>query len=446
MKSSEYPRYWDETIETMPREQIRKLQEEKLRVAVKRAYQTPFYQKKFAEVGAIPDDIKTIEDLHKLPFTTKDDLRKSQAEHPPFGDYTTVPMEQISGVYASSGSTGDPTASLLTPKDQEVWAERGARFFWAFGVRPYDVAQNMYNFQLFAGAWMIQWSMHRVGCSVITTGIGNSEKQLEIMKRFGTTFTGMTPSYAFRLAKVAEELGIDIKKELKLKKMIISGEPGASVPEIRKRIEDVWGAKVYDYPGMQEANGWSGSCEEQSGTHIAEDHFIWEVIDPETKKPVGPGERGVAVVTHLETYAQPLIRWWTDDYVIYTEDYCPCGRTWHLLPYGILGRADDMLKVSGVRVWPSGIEALLKETPGFGGEFRILKDDDTVIEETGGLKKLKLQVEYEQGINSEQLKLEVERRVKERFNITPIVELVTEGTLPRFEHKTSRIVDLRSRK
>lgn len=443
MKASEYPPYWHAEIETMSRDQMRQLQERKLRAAVRRAHGTAFYRRKLAEAGADPDDIRTLADLARLPLTTKDDLRRSQAQQPPFGDYLAVPLTDVAGIFASSGSTGEPTTALATTQDQQAWAERGARYFWAFGVRPHDVAQNMYNFQLFAGAWAVHHGMQRLGCAVITMGVGNSERQLQVMRRYGTTFTGMTPSYAFHLAGVAAQLGIDARRDLQLRSMIISGEPGASVPAVRERIEELWGARVYDWPGMQEALGWSGSCETQTGTHVAEDHFILEVLDPETRRAVGPGETGVAVLTHLEAYAQPLLRWWTDDYVVYSTDYCACGRTAHLLPCGIRGRADDMLKISGVRVWPAGIAAALQELPGFGGEFRIVKDDSTVQAASGALTRLKLRVECGSGVDREPFAAAVAAKLKGVFNLTPSVELVGEKTLPRFEHKTQRIVDER---
>jgi phenylacetate-CoA ligase len=443
MTAGEHPRYWNAEVETLSRDGLRQLQERKLADAVRRAQACGFYRRKFAEAGAAPADIRTLDDLARLPLTTKDDLRRSQSEHPPYGDYLAVPKTSVLGIYASSGSTGEPTTALATAEDHAAWAERGARFFWAFGVRPHDIAQNMYNFQLFAGAWAVHLGMQRVGCAVITMGVGNSERQLQVMQRYGTTFTGMTPSYAFHLAAVAQQMGIDIRRDLRLKRMIVSGEPGASAPAVREKIEALWGAKVYDWPGMQEALGWSGSCEAQTGTHVAEDHFILEVLDPETRRAVGPGETGVAVLTQLENHAQPLLRWWTDDYVVYSTDYCPCGRTARRLPFGILGRADDMLKISGVRVWPSGIEATLKELPGFGGEFRIVKDRTTVQENSGALVKLKLRVECGDAVDREPFAAAVAARVKAKFNVTPIVELVGERSLARFEHKTKRVVDER---
>jgi len=432
--------FWNEEMETMPRDKIRDLQEEKLLRIVKRAYQTPFYQRKFQESGITPTDIKSIEDIKKLPFTTKNEIRNSQAIHPPFGDYLTLPFDQISGIYASSGSTGQPTVALLSLKDQEVLTERSARGMWAWGIRPGDVLQNILNPQLFLGYWFSHWGANRVGASVISMGVGSSERQLEVMKRYGVTFLFVTPSYSFHLAEIAAKKGIDVKNDLKVRCLAVGGEPGGSDPNIRRKMEEEWGAKVFDCPGMQESNGWGYACSEQNGVHMNEDHFIWEVLDPETKEPVQPGERGVLVLTTLEVDAQPLIRWWTDDYVVYSEEYCKCGRTFRILPKGVLSRNDDMLKISGVRIWPAGIESVLKQISGFGGEFRIIKDETSVVKETGQLRKLKLEVEYADHVNIESFKNTIITKIKNQFNITPEIVLVGTGTLERFEHKAKRII------
>ncbi|RLB03779.1 MAG: phenylacetate--CoA ligase [Deltaproteobacteria bacterium] len=433
-------------METMPREELIKLKEKKLPEAIKRAYASPFYQKRFKEIGADPNDIKTIDDLEKLPFTTKEDLRKSQQENPPFGDYSGVSMEKISNIFASSGTTGEPTTMVITRRDVNVWAERAARIFWATGLRPDDIAQNTYNYQLFAGAWMVQWGMEKTGATLISMGVGNSKRQLITMKRYGTTYFTGTPSYALSLAEAAEKEGIDIKKELKVRNLLLSGEPGSSIPSVREKIENLWGAKVHDFPGQSEALGWSGSCEEQCGCHIIEDHFIVEIVDPETKKRVGPGQTGVAVLTHLEREAQGLIRWWTNDLTYYVEDECPCGRTGYLLPRGLSGRSDDMLKVKGVRVWPAGIEEVLRSLPSVGQEFQIILDETNVME-SGVLTKLKLRVESKESVkDTRKIEEDVITNIKARFNLTPEVEVVEPGTLPRFEMKAKRIIDTRKTK
>ena len=443
MSKDEYPKYWNEKIETMPSHDLAKLKEKKLPEAIKRACASPFYKKRFKEIGADPNDIKTMDDLEKLPFTTKEDLRRSQLKNPPFGDYCGVPMGRISNIYASSGTTGEPTSTLITAKDMAIWKERSIRFLWATGLRPYDIAINNFNYQLFAGAWMVQMGLQESGAMVISMGVGSSKRLLQTCKRYGVTYMCGTPSYAVHLAEIAEQEGIDLKSDLKVRHMMLSGEPGGSIPSVREKIEDIWDVRVHDFPGQQEALGWSASCEEQTGCHIFEDHLIVEIIDPETKKRVGPGEKGVAVLTHLERESQGLIRWWTNDETYYTEDQCPCGRTGRLLPRGILGRQDDMLKVSGVRVWPAGIEEVLKSLSNVGQEFQIILDDTNVLE-SGVLTRLKLKVEPKEAVtDTKDVAEEVKVNIKARFNITPEVDVVQPGTLPRFEFKAKRVVDLR---
>jgi phenylacetate-CoA ligase len=442
----EYPKYYNENMETMPREEMHKLKEKKLSQAIKRACDNPFYKKKFKEVGANPEDIQTIEDLKKLPFTTKEDLRESQKVLPPFGNYCSLPMEDISMINASSGTTGDPTAQLISFKDMDIWKERSARFFWAIGVRPNDICQNTLNFQLFGGVWWIQFGLWGAGATVIPFGVGSSQRQLLIMKNFGATLFLSTPSYAMALAEKAKEHGFNIERDFKLRFIGVGAEPGGSIPNVRKRIEELWKVKVHDVGGQSEAQGWYHSCEEQTGCHIIDDHFIIEFIDPDTKKTVGPGKKAVAVITHLDRRAQGLIRWWSNDLTYYEEDYCPCGRTSFILPRGVIGRGDDMLKVKGVRIWPAGVEEVLRSMPNVGEEFQIILDDTNVLE-SGALSNLNLRVESRDDVtDKEKLVVEVASKIKAHLNVKPEVEIVHPGTLPRFEMKAKRIIDLRKDK
>ena len=440
----QYRKYWNEEMETMPRENMVKYKENKLPMALERAYKSPFYKDKFDKVGLNPNDIKTIDDLQKVPFTFKEEIRESQKAFPPFGNYCGVPMEEIGMINASSGTTGEPTAQLVSYKDLDDWKERSSRFFWAIGVRPTDICQNTLNFQLFGGAWWIQLGMWGVGAAVIPFGVGGSQRQLMTMKLFGATLFLATPSYAMALAEKAHEFGYDLKKDFNLRTIGVGAEPGGSIPSVRKRIEELWGVKVHDVGGQSEAQGWYHSCEEQSGCHIIDDHFIIEVIDPDTKKAVGPGEKGIAVITHLERYGQPLVRWWSNDQTFYEEDYCPCGRTSFLLPRGVIGRGDDMLKVKGVRIWPAGVEEVFRLIPSAGEEFQIILDDTNVME-SGVLSSLKLKVEPADGITDlKTLSETVASKIKAHLNIRPEVEVVPAGSLPRFEMKAKRIIDLRT--
>jgi phenylacetate-CoA ligase len=263
------------------------------------------------------------------------------------------------------------------------------------------------------------------------------------MKHFGATLFLATPSYAIALAEKANEQGFNITKDFKLRVIGVGAEPGGSIPNVRKRIEDLWKVKVHDVGGQSEAQGWYHSCEEQIGCHIIDDHFIIEFIDPDTKKSVGPGEKAVAVITHLERRSQGLIRWWSNDLTYYEEDLCPCGRTSFILPRGVIGRGDDMLKVKGVRIWPAGVEEVLRSMSNIGDEFQIVLDDTNVME-SGALSSLKLKVEPAEGVtDTKKVAEDVATNIKARLNIRPEVEIVPVGTLPRFEMKAKRIVDLR---
>jgi phenylacetate-CoA ligase len=449
MKAQGYPRYWDERIETMPREELKKLQDKHLQETVKRAYNCEFYKSKFKEVGAEPGDIKTVEDLSGLPLISKDDdFRRDLEDHPPFGSYTCVPMEEVCHLHATSGTTGKPTAILLTGNDINLVGERAARIFWSYGVRPGDIVQSSYTYQLFVGAWSVHWGSVKIGATVIPAGGGNTERQLTTMRNFGTTVFAATPSYCQYVAETAPGYGFDMKRDSKVHTLIMSGEPGASIPSVKEKLETAWRAKGYDCPGSSEAVLWSGTCQEQIGCHVAEDHFILEVLDLETKKPVGPGQQGVAVLTTLGIEGQPLIRFRTDDLTMYTEEACPCGRTHVVLPHGITGRVDHMMKVSGIRIWPTAIESTLRSIAGVGEEFRIIINESNVSE-TGMayvLKKLKLKVEKASGVEDDiALAQEIINHFKATFNLNPEVEIVPPKTYKRFEFKALRIVDERTK-
>jgi phenylacetate-CoA ligase len=433
-------RHWSPGDELLQGDDLRKLQDRLLVELVRRAARTPFYRRRFQEARIDFSKIRGVDDLRHVPFTTKDDTRARQEEAPPWGDYTAVPFSRITNIHMSSGTTGAPTANLYTRQDYAAIAERLARACWAQGVRPGDIAQLAYTYRLFAGGWAVHIGLAKIGPAIIPVGTGGSEQQVEIMRRYGTTAFFATPSYALHLYEVCRSMGIDPRSDLKVRIMQLSGEPGASIPAVRDRIEGLWGAKVFDAPGQSEAIGWCASCGEASGPHIIPDHFIVEVLHPETKEPVQFGEPGVAVVTNLRAYAQPLLRWWTNDIVVLTDEPCLCGRPAPRLPNGFIGRADDMLKVSGTRVWPAGVESALREIDGFDGEFRIVIDS-TNLTASGTLSRLKLQVEASPSFDTENaLRERVAAQIQRRFAVSPEVEVVPAGSLERFEMKAKRVV------
>lgn len=355
-------------MECMSREDMRRLQSERLIETVKRCYENvPFYKKKMDQKGIRPEDIKSIDDITKLPFTTKHDLRDEY----PFG-LQAVPMEQVVRVHASSGTTGKPVVATYTQNDLDNWAEGVARVLAVGDVGPGDVVQVSYGYGLFTGGLGAHQGVNKLGAIQLPTSAGNSEKQVMLMKDFGTTAICCTPSYALHLTEVMKKC--DIKKEdLKLRVGFFGAEPWTW--GIRRELEDKLGIKAIDIYGLTEMSGpgVGGECQYQDGTHVWEDMFYPEIVNPDTLEPVAPGERGELVFTSLCKEAMPIIRYRTRDLTHLIYEKCRCGRT--AVRMGkILGRSDDMLIIRGVNVFPSQIEAILTEFPAFTPQYFITVD------------------------------------------------------------------------
>ena len=355
-------------MECMDRESMKKLQLERLQKTVKTCYdKVPFYRKKFDKMGIKPEDIKSLEDITKLPFTTKYDLRDEY----PFG-LNAVPMDQIVRVHASSGTTGKPVVGTYTKNDIDSWAEGAARVLAVGDVGPGDVVQVSYGYGLFTGGLGAHDAAGKLGAVQLPTSSGNSEKQIMLMKDFGSTALCCTPSYALHLCEVMEKMGIK-KEDLKLRVGFFGAEPWTW--GIRREIEEKMGIKAIDIYGLTEmcGPGVGGECEYQDGTHIWEDMFYPEIINPETLEPVAPGEEGELVFTSLCKEAMPIIRYRTRDLTHLIYEPCKCGRT--AVRIGkILGRSDDMLIIRGVNVFPSQIEAVLSEFNAFTPQYFITVD------------------------------------------------------------------------
>ena len=355
-------------MECMSREDMRRLQTERLIETVKRCYENvPFYKKKMDQKGIRPEDIKSIDDITKLPFTTKHDLRDEY----PFG-LQAVPMEQVVRVHASSGTTGKPVVATYTQNDLDNWAEGVARVLAVGDIGPGDVVQVSYGYGLFTGGLGAHQGANKLGAIQLPTSAGNSEKQVMLMKDFGTTALCCTPSYALHLTEVMKKC--DIKKEdLKLRVGFFGAEPWTW--GIRRELEDKLGIKAIDIYGLTEMSGpgVGGECQYQDGTHVWEDMFYPEIVNPDTLEPVAPGERGELVFTSLCKEAMPIIRYRTRDLTHLIYEKCRCGRT--AVRMGkILGRSDDMLIIRGVNVFPSQIEAILTEFPAFTPQYFITVD------------------------------------------------------------------------
>lgn len=359
---------WNKDIETMPREKLEELQLKRLQETVNRVYENVKpYREKMDKAGIKPDDIKTLDDLSKLPFTVKQDLRDNY----PYGMFA-VPMEQVTEIHASSGTTGKQTVVGLTEKDVDIWAEIAARALSAMGVDKNSVVQTSYGFGLFTGGFGAHYGARKIGAVAIPTSSGNSKRQINIMKDFGSTFLCCTPSYALSLSETLVDMGFT-KDDIKLQGGAFGAEPWTE--EIRQEIQEKLGINAYDIYGLSEimGPGVGYECADQSGMHINEDHFIVEVIDPETGEVVPDGSMGEIVFTCITKEALPLIRYRTRDIATINKGMCRCGRTFARMSKP-MGRSDDMLIIRGVNVFPSQIEEVLMKTDGVAPHYQIIVD------------------------------------------------------------------------
>jgi phenylacetate-CoA ligase len=431
--------YLNKELETMTRPEIEKLQLERLKKTVNHCMNSSFYRKRFEEVLFVPNDIKSLDDLKKIPFTTKDDLRNTY----PFG-IASVPLEKTVRLHSSSGTTGNPTVILHTQKDLNEWANAVARCLYMVGLRPNDVFQNSSGYGMFTGGLGFQYGAERLGMLTVPAGAGNSKRQIKFITDFGTTALHAIPSYLGRLHEVMMEMSIDPRTDTKLRTLIIGAEPHSE--EQRKRIEEMFGAKAYNSYGMSEmcGPGVAFECPEQNGLHIWEDYYIVEIIDPITLEPKAPGELGELVLTTINREAMPLLRYRTRDLTRVLPGECPCGRH-HIRLDRMRGRSDDMMIVKGVNIFPIQIETVLMQFKEVSTDYLITLNSDEYND------KMTVEVELEQLFTDDygclqQLTKEITRQLKDEILLTPKVKLLPKGTLPRSEGKALRVKDLRKQK
>ncbi|MHB8170139.1 MAG: phenylacetate--CoA ligase family protein [Thermincolia bacterium] len=421
----------------MPREELRKLQLAKLKETVQRVYdKVPFYRQAFQAKGVEPGDIQSLEDLRKLPFTIKHDLRDNY----PFGLFT-VPMEDIVRVHASSGTTGKPTVVGYTQKDIVNWSDLMARSIAAAGGSKSSMVQIAYGYGLFTGGLGFHYGAERLGATVVPISGGNSKRQLMLMEDFGTNILCCTPSYALNLAEEAHEKGIDFSK-LKIQAGIFGAEPWSL--NMKKELEAKWGIKALDIYGLSEivGPGVSYECTCQNGLHISEDFFLPEIINPETSEPLSYGEKGELVFTTIDKEGIPVIRYRTRDISILHEEKCDCGRTFVRMER-VTGRTDDMLIIRGVNVFPSQVESVLLEIGETQPHYQL------VVDRKGNLDELEVWVEVSDKMFSDEVRRleDIERKLRHEINsilgISAKIKLVEPKTIPRSEGKAIRVVDKR---
>lgn len=420
----------------LTRDEMTAAQEKKLRALAEAVFlSNPFYREKLGDAGLNVEDFERLSVLERVPFTTKQELAENQAAHPPYGTNLTWPVENYVRLHQTSGTTGSPMRWLDTPDSWDwimgLWAlifagarlEPGQRFFFPFSFGP------------FLGFWGAFDAASRCGHLALPGGAMSSAARLDFMMENRATAVACTPTYALHLAEVARNEGVDLKSSA-VESIIVAGEPGGSIPEVRSLLEDAWGARVYDHTGMTELGPLGFECTENpGGMHVMEPEFIAEVLDPETGEPKAPGERGELVVTNLGRVGSPLIRYRTGDFVVIDSEPCPCGRKSLRLRGGILGRVDSMVFIRGNNLYPAALESVIRRFPEIT-EYRA------EVSSESGMAVLTLTVETanEMRSNWDSLAARIASEVKERFHFRPVVKMAEAGALPRFELKASRFI------
>ena len=432
----EYPPYFNPEMELLSRSEIEALQLRRLRETVERCTQSPFYKRRFAEMKLDPESIRSLDDVRRLPFTTKHDPRDNY----PFG-FAAVPLEKCIRLHSSSGTTGTPIVVLHTRKDIDEWANAMARCMWMVGLRPTDIFQNTSGYGMFTGGLGMQYGAERVGMLTVPAGAGNTKRQIKFIRDFGTTAIHAIPSYAARLYQVMQEEGVDPRRDTKLTTLLIGAEPHTE--EQRRRIEEMLGVKAYNSFGMTEmcGPGVAFECKEQKGMHVWEDNYILEIIDPDTLEPVKEGDIGEMVLTTLNREAMPLLRYRTHDLTRIIPGPCACGRQ-HKRVDRMKGRSDDMIILKGVNIFPMQIEQVLLQYKELAPQYLI------TLETVGSNDDMTVEVELNNMFTDdfgalEALRKSIAHSLKDEILVTPKIKLVPNGTLPKTEGKAVRVKDLR---
>lgn len=437
--------YWNPKIETLPKDQLRALQLAKLQRLVARAWHSsPYHRRLYEQAKVHPDQIRSLDDLRRLPFMTREDWMANQAAQPLFGDLITRPPSDAIRYHLTSGTSGRQPLRVLDGRKDWSWiAEMWCYGFWGFGIRPSDTVFFAFSYGSFIGFWGAHYCCEKIGCLVLASGNMTTEQRVHQIVEMGATVVCATPTYALRMGQTAEKMGIDLRKQGKVRRVVVSGEPAGSIPAVKRQIEAMWGGKCGDTAGMTEIGTiMMFECDHQpGGPHILEDHYIEEVLDPDTGNPVPYGERGERVVTSFGRGFIPLLRYRTKDLVNKVpHTRCTCGRTGDVYEGGILGRVDDMKLIRGTNVYPRAVEAVVREHAEVD-EFQIvITRVDNVQDE------ITVQLELKPGLDAEWPRVQKElgkdlasAHEGLRFN----VELCPHGSLPRFELKAKRLQDLR---
>jgi phenylacetate-CoA ligase len=434
--------YWNPILETLPREKLEQLQLMKFKEIFSWAYQhSKFYHQLYRAAGIEPGDIQTFDDIRRVPKIEKAMLRDVQGKEPyPYGDILCVPLESVTEYHQTSGTTGQPVYQADTWQDWEWGAEAFAYALYAQGYRDCDRLFLPFGYNIFIAFWGAHYAAEKLGCEVIPGGVLNTEARILKMQELKVTAMGATPTYVLGMAETARQMGIDPAKDLFINKITVAGEPGGSVPATKKRMEEAWGAKVYDQSGSTEIGHWGLECRYQNGLHVNEAFFLVEIEDIDTGEPINePGKKGKMVVTTFNRLAQPCIRFDVKDIIQWNPKPCECGRTFRLLDGGILGRADDITKVKGVLLSPTAIEEVVRDMPQLSNEYQV------VVTKKGDIDAITLKVEIvpEYQGDADAIRARLVDQLRLKTNLGYNIEFHDYGSLPRSETKSRRFQDLR---
>jgi len=436
-------KYWNPFLETLPQEKLRELQLKKFKRIFQWAYErSRFHRLLYDKQGINPQDIRSFEDIRKVPKVEKAMMRDVQGKDPfPYGDILCVPLEEVTEFRQTSGTTGQPVYQPDTWQDWEWWAECWSFILWAQGYRPRDRVFIPFGYNIFVAFWAGHYAAEKIGCEVVPGGVLDTKARILKIKELKATALLGTPTYILGMASTAKDkMGID-PSSLSIEKITCAGEPGASIPSTKKRIQEAWGAKVFDHAGATEIGAWSYECQDQpGGLHVNEALFLVEIEDIETGEPIEEaGKKGKMIITALDRQAQPCIRFDSKDMIEWSDDPCPCGRTFRIIRGGVTGRTDDITKVKGVLLAPSAIEEVVRGIDGLGDEYAV------IVDKIGDNDRITLKMELLPAHSSRQKELEAilvdELRLK--TNLRYNLEFHDYETLPRYEVKAKRFQDLR---
>jgi phenylacetate-CoA ligase len=430
--------YFCPKVETASRDELGRLQLKKLEALLRKVYTSnSFYRNKFSQGGIVLSEIRSLGDLRKLPFTTKREFEEDQEKHSPFGTNLTEPLENYVQYHQTSGTTGKPLKFLDTKESWEWRGKVACHILKGAGVNRGDRILFPFNFGPYTAFWVMYEGAYQLGILIIPTGGWNSLQRLECMIENKATVIPTTPTYALTLAETARENGIDLASS-SVRSLLLSGEPGALIPQVREKLQNIWNARCFDYIGLTEVGTWGFQCtEELHGVHILESEFIAEIVDPETEFPVQEGEVGELILTNLGRSCMPAIRYRTGDLVKAKKEICPCGRTFRVLEGGVLGRKDEMIIIRGVNVFPNVLANIVESYIQAGDDYQI------EVYKERGIDEIAIKLEMKEDERKEMIQRAVQDEIKGKLNLRVGVEIVPRGTLPRFDYKAKRFIDRR---